>query len=180
MHFKPAAASKAIGCRQSAYLLAFVMFAAGSFGMLPAILDIAEYFRFLAPQPNGFVARWALLVLLVSFLQLAYAVYLVQLPDWTSVWVVTIFLLAVAGFYAMSLGLVFLASPTGWLLGSGGLQIADKMAEGKAALWCLCMIGISTVVAYFAGRLALYWQRIEMAIGGGGVKVLEKLREPRS
>jgi hypothetical protein len=169
MHFKPAAAPKAIGCRQSAYLLAFGIFAAGVFGVLPAIWDIADYFRFLAPQPNGFVARWALLILLISVLQVAYAVYLLQLPDWTSVWVVTIFLLAVAGVYAMSLGLIILASPTGWLLGSEGLQLADRLAGGKAALWCLSMIGISTMLAYFSGRLARHWHRTELTLRRAGL-----------
>jgi hypothetical protein len=169
MHFKPGAASKAIGCLQSAYLLAMGMFAAGVFGMFPAILDIADYVRFLAPQTNRFVARWALLMLLISFLQLAYAVYVVLLPDWTSVWVATIFLLAVAGFYAMSLSLVFLASPTGWLLGPHGLQIADRLSGGQAALWCLSMISISTMLAYFSGRLARHWQRTEFALRRAGL-----------
>jgi hypothetical protein len=169
MHFKPAARPKAIGCRQSAYLLAVGMFAAGAFGMLPALWDIADYVRFLAPQANAFVARWALLVLLVSCLQLAYAVYLVQLPDWTSVWVATVFLLTVAGAYAMSLSLVLLASPTGWLLGPRGLQISDRLAGGQAALWCLSMIGISTMLAYFSGRLTRHWQRTELALRRAGL-----------
>jgi hypothetical protein len=84
------------------------------------------------------------------------------LPDWTSVRVVTVMLLAVAAGYAMVLAVVVLSDPGGGLVGNRGLQFANKLADGRAALWCLCMISLSTLIAFFAGRLAVSWRRAEI------------------
>ena len=59
---------------------------------------------------------------------------------------------------------LLLSPPDGFLVGSGGLQLADKLAGGKAALWCLCMISLSTILAFFAGRLGTTWHRAELML----------------
>jgi hypothetical protein len=61
----------------------------------------------------------------------------------------------------MVLAIVLIADPSGWLVGHAGLQLADKLAGGKAALWCVCMVSLSTLLAFFAGRLAASWRRAE-------------------
>jgi hypothetical protein len=145
----------------AAYQLAGALAAAALFGVVPAVWDVVEFLR---TADSLFVARWALLVFFLGVVQLAYAVYLFQLPDWTSVWVVTLFSLALAAVYAAVLGLVLLSPPDGFLVGNSGLQLADKLAGGKAALWCLCMISLSTILAFFAGRLGASWHRAEMML----------------
>jgi hypothetical protein len=149
----------------AAYQLAGALVAVAVFSVAPAIWDIVEYVRIAESQ---FVARWALVVLLLSVVQLAYAVYLFQLPDWTTVWVVTIFSLCLAALYAGVLGLVLLSPADGFLIGNDCLQLADKLHGGKAALWCLCMVSTSVILAFFAGRLSGRWYRAEMMLRGAG------------
>jgi hypothetical protein len=42
------------------------------------------------------------------------------------------------------------------------LQLADKLAGNKAALWCLAMVSVSTILAFFAGRLSARWHKAEL------------------
>ena len=140
----------------AAYVLAGVLAVAALFSMAPAAWDVAEYIQF--PE-TAFVARWALVLFFLGIVQMAYAVYLFQLPDWTSVWVVTIYSLLSAGIYAALLGLVVISREDGVIV--SGLQLADKLAGGKAALWCLSMISLSVILAFFSGRLSLHWRKAE-------------------
>jgi hypothetical protein len=146
------------------YQLAAALVAAALFSIAPAIWDIVEYVQIPESQ---FVARWALVLLLLGAVQIAYTIYLVQLPDWTSVWVITIYLLFLAAIYAAVLGLVLISSESGLVVGT--LQLADKLAGGKAVLWCLCMVGVSTILAFFAGRLSARWHKTEMFIRHAGL-----------
>jgi hypothetical protein len=145
----------------AAYQLAAALAAAALFSIVPAVWDVVE---FLQVAESQFVARWALVLFFLGVVQLAYAVYLFQLPDWTTVWVVTLLSLALAATYAAVLGLVLLSPADGFLIGNHGLQLADKLAGGKAALWCLCMISLTTILAFFAGRLGAGWHKAEMML----------------
>jgi len=146
------------------YQLAAALVAAALFSVAPAIWDIVEYVQIPESQ---FVARWALVLLLLGAVQIAYTIYLLQLPDWTSVWVITVYLLFLAALYAAVLGLVLISSDSGLVVGA--LQLADKLAGGKAVLWCLCMVGISTILAFFAGRLSARWHKTEMFLRQTGL-----------
>ena len=76
-----------------------------------------------------FVARWALVLFFLGIVQLAYAVYLFQLPDWTTVWVVTVLLLLLAAGYAGVLGLV-LMSAGGRVAGRRPRPATGRQARG--------------------------------------------------
>jgi hypothetical protein len=151
------------------YWLAAGILGAAFFSLLPAVWDVVDYVRFRDAPGAVFVARWALLLLLLGGVQAAYGVYLMLLTDWTSVWVVTLMCLTMAGLYAMGLAVVLVSDPAGWLVGPGGLQLADKLPRGQAALWCICMISLSTVLAFFAGRLSFQWRRQEMVRRSAGI-----------
>jgi hypothetical protein len=142
------------------YQLAAALAAVALFSVAPAAWDVVEYLRS-EELDAPFVARWAFVLFFLGVVQLAYAVYLFQLPDWTSVWVVTVWLLVVAAGYAGALGLVLISEADGFLVGPHGLQLADKLAGGQAALWCLCMVSIATILAFFAGRMSVQWRRAE-------------------
>jgi hypothetical protein len=148
------------------YALAAGLIAAALFGLAPAIWDVVEYVQYYDLVESPHVARWALVLMLLGCVQVAYAVYLWQLPDWTSMWVVTLYSLALAGLYALMLGLVLISGEDGLLVGPRGLQLADKLAGGKAALWCLAMTSLSTILAFFAGRLSVQWRRAESLLRG--------------
>jgi len=142
--------------------LAAATMGAALFGAAPAIWELAERVQYLDAPGSSAPGRWTLLLLLIGSVEAAYGIYLVHMPDWTSVRVVTCLLLCVAALYAMGLAIVLIANPSGWLAGSGGLQLADKLTGGKAALWCLCMVSLSSILAFFAGRLSIRWQRAEI------------------
>jgi hypothetical protein len=148
----------------AAYQLAGAVILTALFSVAPAIWDVVEYAQF----PEGqFVARWALALFLLGLVQLAYAAFLVQLPDWSSVWVVTVYSLVLAAIYAAVLGLVLLSSEEGLVVRA--LQLSDKLAGGKAVLWCLSMVSVSTILAFFAGRLSARWHRTEGTLRGAGL-----------
>jgi hypothetical protein len=147
------------------YWLAAALVAAALFSVAPAVWDVVEFVQI---AESAFVARWALMLFFFGVVQLAYAVYLFQLPDWATVWVVTLFSLATAALYAGVLGLVLLSPADGFLVGPQGLQLADKLAGGKAALWCVCMVSVSTILAFFAGKLSTRWRQAELLLRGAG------------
>jgi hypothetical protein len=124
----------------------------GVFGAVPAVMEIAEYARSDGMIP---IARWAWLALLAAAVQIGYAVYAAQLPDWSTAWVVTLAGAALATFYAFLLGLTFVAGDSSIV---SLLELNDQAPQGKAARWCFAMLGILGVYAYFAGRSALRWR----------------------
>jgi hypothetical protein len=151
--------------RLAVYQLVAALVAAALFSVAPAVWDVIEYVQIPESQ---FVARWALVLLLLGGVQVAYALYLVQLPDWTTVWVVTIYSLVLAAIYAAVLGLVLISREQGLVVNA--LQLADKLEGGKAILWCLCMVSLSTILAFFAGRLSARWHKTEMLLRSSGLK----------
>ncbi len=171
---QPLAKPQAIGPDRhwlpAAYTLAAGLAAAALFGVAPAVWDAIDYVRSYDLVDSPHVARWALVTFLLGVVQVAYAAYLFQLPDWTSVWVVTLYSLALAGLYALMLGLVLISGDDGLLVGPQGLELSDKLAGGQAALWCLAMTCVSMILAFFAGRLSGQWRRAESLILGAGVQ----------
>jgi hypothetical protein len=156
-------ASRTLAVYQLAAALAIVAL----FSVAPAVWDVIEYLQ-TEDLDAPFVARWALVLFFLGVVQLAYAVYLFQLPDWTSVWVVTVWLLVLAFGYAGVLGVVLISQADGFLVGPHGLQLADKLAGGQAALWCLCMVSVATILAFFAGRMSVQWRRAERMLRVAG------------
>jgi hypothetical protein len=150
--------------RIAVYQLAAALIVAALFAVAPAVWDVIDYLRF----PDAvFVAHWAMALLLLCVIQLGYGVYLIQLPDWSSVWVVTLFSLAMAALYAMVLGLTLLSSTDGALVRL--LQLTDKVEGGKAALWSLCMASLFTLLAFFAGRMSVRWRKAERMLTRAGL-----------
>jgi hypothetical protein len=138
--------------RWTVYQLGAILILAAVFGAVPAVLDVIAHFQ--AIESPG-VSRWAWALLLASVIQLAYAVYLFQLPDWSSVWTVSIVLLVFATAYAMLLGLLMLADNQSQVVQF--LELADARAGHKATGWCLIMLSICSLLAYFCGRTGARW-----------------------
>lgn len=133
--------------------LATALLITGLIGIVPAIIDVVEHS--LSDTSEG-LSRWACGLLLVGLLQCAYAVYLVQLPDWSSVWVVTCFSLVIAASYAAMFGLTLLSSDQGHFVQI--LDLADRLRGGKATAWCLIMLSLMSLTSYFSGRVGTRWR----------------------
>lgn len=139
-----------------AYVMSLSLAAAALFGAAPAIWDVVQYSQ---AAEGAFVPRWALALMAIGIVQGAYAVYLAQLPDWTSGWVVTLVALALAALYAGMLGITLLASEESIFI--RGLDLAEVLPTGRAAMWCLCMTSIMATLTFFAGRMSLRWRQSE-------------------
>jgi len=121
--------------------------------MVPAGFEFAEPGR---QEVTFEPARWALLLVLLGSVQLAYAVYVGQLPDWSTVWVVSVVALAQATLYAGLLGLALVSRGENALVAL--LELTDQVADGRAAGWCFIMLCLSGLVSYWAGRLSIRWR----------------------
>lgn len=153
------------------YQLAAAVLAAAIFAMVPAVWDVVEYLRI---PDSPYIARWAFLLLMLGLVQIGYGVYLIQLPDWTTVWVITLYSLAMAAIYAMVFGLTLITSTDGTLVAA--LQLQDKVAGGQAALWSLCQASLYTLLAFFAGRMSVRWHRAELVLHSVGLSPSETMR----
>jgi hypothetical protein len=121
-------------------------------GVAPAVFDIVSHLR--VPDSPG-VAVWAYLSLWIAVIEISYAVYLAQLPDWSSLWVATMVTLVVSVAYAMLLGLTYLSRPDSWLARS--LDLSEYLAGGRAAGWCFIMLCLTSMMSYLSGRLSVRW-----------------------
>lgn len=122
-------------------------------GVAPAIWEIVDH---LGNEDSPGVAVWALGLLAIAGLQVAYAVFLMQIPDWSSVRVVALVLLAYAAGYALMLGVSAISSTGNGLVGF--LQLAEYHDDGRAAGWCFIMLCSTSLLTFFAGRLAVRWK----------------------
>lgn len=155
----PSAIEMEASTRLWAGQLAVGLLLAALFSCGPSAIDLVDYWR--NPEEQ-FVARWALFLLALGLLQSAFALYVWQLADWTSLWVLTIVSLAVASGFAMMLGVILVAGQESQLVAA--LQLQDRLIGNKAQLWCLCMIAVYTVLAFFAGRACTFWHRREQLL----------------
>jgi hypothetical protein len=96
------------------------------------------------------------MLLLLGALQGVYALYLIQLPDWSTVWVVSIVMLVLAAGYAMLLAVL--------ALGGGNTPLAtalelDEFADQRPELVCLILLALSGLLSYLLGRASYRWNK---------------------
>ena len=100
---------------------------------------------------------WAIAVVLSVMLQMAYVVYLFQIPDRSALRVIAALVLLHASAYAVVMALLLLSSPNNWALQQGGLAAA-RFTRGQEASWCLIMVLLYSVLSYLAWRIARRWR----------------------
>lgn len=144
----------------TAYWFGAALIFAAVVGVCPAALEFADHVRHL--ETSAGVSRWAYLLLLLAAMQIAYAVYVMQLPDWGTVWVATGFTLLVAAAYATLLGFLLLSSDVSQSVGF--LQLADGLRQ-KAVSWCFLMLSLSCLLTYIGGRAGAGWYRTHATVG---------------
>lgn len=140
--------------RWTAYYLALGVILVALINIAPAFYQGVQALRDEPAQP---FARWTYGALILGLIQMAYAVYLIQLPDWSSVWVVAVLSLVVTTLYAALVSVVLLGGNDSGLLQS--LQLAHGLRR-SAALWCLIMLIVSASLTYAAGRVGIRWHKI--------------------
>ena len=141
------------------YQIGAVVAAITLFSMWPAIVHLIGHF---GRETSIGVARWAQLVLLVAFMQLAYVAYMVLVPDRSTLRVVTIVSAIVTFGYAVVLG-ICCADALGWTLTtektSGGirfLELDEQVIRGRASAWCAAVLGLFGLATYLCGRASFF------------------------
>jgi len=134
------------------------------FSTYPAAMESFAHFRW--PDQSPGVDRWAQIVLLLGGVQLAYVLYLVQVPDWSTTWVVMMLTVVIAVMYATGLGMTALAGDDNGTLMLLGLD--DEHRDGYAAPWCFAMLILMCGLAYFFYRVSVRWHKTYLLAGPGG------------
>ncbi len=127
---------------QSARMLAWVAVATGLLATVPGVWALGE-----EPLP-----LWAVLSLAVAGVQLAFALWVLLLPDWLTTWVLmAVYALSGAGYAAVAVA-----------VGSGEssplatwLELAP--GEPQALGWSVAQLTLCVLITYGAGRLAARW-----------------------
>jgi hypothetical protein len=138
--------------RWTVYQLGTALILAAVFGMIPAFLNVAEQWQ-LINSPG--VACWALMLFFVGVLQIAYAAYLIQVPDWSTAWVISLVTLGLATLYAMLLGLILLGREDSQVIQF--LELVEHIHGNRAPGWCVIMLSLSCLLAYCSGRISVRW-----------------------
>lgn len=145
-------------------LLAVAMAVLALVGTLPIVLATPQP---LAEPPTNWLSGqvlepWALLVIVAAVLHLVYLIYLLQLPDYSCVRVVSLFLLVIATSYALVLGICMLA-PTGNRVVELLALDSNRFSSQQESLWCFLMMTLTGALSYLAGHAASRWRARLMA-----------------
>ena len=131
------------------------VFCTGIFNLIPAI-----YFWYFGGhiEIGASWPRWAYLQIFVAGLHFIYAIFLYQIPDWSTLRTIAIAMLV----FAMMYGLV----SSGLLIGGGHGTIANFLRLpsallNQAAIWCVAMLCLSTLISYLTGKESALWCRTE-------------------
>ena len=132
----------------------------GNLIFLFGVINMAPTFLFWNRWSEQILAptlpQWVYWQVFIAALCLVYAVFLIQIADWSALKSVSIVMLVVAmgyGLVTASLVLGGAQSPAARWLSLDG-QTLDR---GK--IWCATMLCIATLISYFGGRESSKWKR---------------------
>ena len=141
--------------RITVWQLAAALLAATLLSIGPSIWEIGDY---LSSDSGPAVALWAFFLLVLGVIQIGCLALLIQVPDWSSVWIVTIQSLVLAALYAALLGLTVITGGNSTLIDALDLDV--QYASGKAPMWCVCLAATYACLALFAGRFSAKWYKV--------------------
>jgi hypothetical protein len=141
--------------RRTARQLAFGLGLIAALSVAPAVILLPE--RGASTAFSGAPA-WVVVLLMIGIIQGAYATYLYQLPDWSSLRVTTIVTLGLSALYAMSLGMLWVNDEGGRL--ARWLNLEEGSGASGAARWCFILLCVTSLYSFAAGRVAARWRRI--------------------
>jgi hypothetical protein len=140
--------------RMTVYYLAAGLAGVAVVSVFPAVREVLLHF---ASENSPGIDLWAPIVILIAMIQLAYVVYVVQLPDWGSTRVLMVLSVIVAMFYAMVLGMSVMAQDDNPFVLCLGLTNEYALSQIKA--WCFLMLALMCTLAYFWARTTFLWHR---------------------
>ena len=106
---------------------------------------------------------WARIVVLMAVLQGVYIAWMLNHPDWASVWVVMLVFAIVASIYGTATAMV-LATPL-----EKPMLLGMEEVRHTATAWCGAVLSAMTLATYLCGRTSAKWRRIfELETAGKG------------
>ena len=102
--------------------------------------------------------RWTYIQIFIAALHIIYAIFVLQIGDWSSLKAVSIAMLvfgAAYGFVSAGLLLGGSESPITTFLGLKFTML------NTATIWCVSMLLLAIITCYVAGKEAINWQRID-------------------
>ena len=130
--------------RRTARGLAAGLACAAVLSLLPLVLTRHVDLRTAPP--------WALWIVILAVVQLVYAAWLANAPDWATVHVQMILSAAMTTIYAMAMTLVLLTPSTRTLI----LGLDEVRRLGAA--WCGLMVLIMAAATWYSGRTSTRWR----------------------
>lgn len=146
-----------------AFQLAGIILAVALFSMSPAAWETWDYLQ----APDVPLKKWALVLVVLGLVQIGYAIFIAQIPDWTSAWVVSLASLALAGGYGALLGIAVMSAEESGLISL--LQLNHEMADQKVTFWSIAMISATSLLSWYAGHMSAIWHRVETVVRQTGV-----------
>ncbi len=126
--------------------------------MFPALYFGYDWYQSLE---NSTLPRWIYLQIFLAAIHVLYAIFLFQIPDWSSLRAVSVALLVIAFLFGLT--------STSLLVGGGAGELAAFLGLTftmiqRATIWCVAMLCLSTLMSYLGGREAANWQRAEQLL----------------
>ena len=100
----------------------------------------------------GSAPAWSRIVLVITLVELAYVVWMVTVPDWSTVWTAMIVFALVAAVYGAALALTVMTPRT-----TSMLFDLDHQRDA-ARLWCVVATLLTSLMAYVAGTIGYRWR----------------------
>lgn len=102
--------------------------------------------------------RWIYLQIFIGAIYSIYAVFLMQINDWSALRSVSVAMLLIA----FTFGIV----STGLLIGSSfsSLLGIPYSLNRQAGIWCVAMLILATIMSYWAGKESANWRRAELLL----------------
>ena len=123
--------------------------------VIPAGFDLAQHLQ--SVHSPG-LSRWAILLFCGAALQLAYAAFVFQLRDWSTVWTSAALSFCLATTYVVFFTLLWMSQRPSVVLDS--LDLGGPLDHRKATGWCFIMLCLTGLFCYLSARSGARWYRI--------------------
>jgi flagellar motor component MotA len=91
--------------------------------------------------------------LAITLVELAYVVWMVTVPDWSTVWTAMIVFALVAAVYGAALALTVMTPRT-----TAMLFDLDENRDA-ARLWCASVVVVTSLMTYVTGTIGYKWRK---------------------
>ena len=130
-------------------------------GIINLLPFLVSWFQAVQTDDLFDLQRWMYLQVFLAGLHFVYAIFLLQVSDWSALRVIAVAMLSIAMLFAVIATGLLLGGNQGAIAGFLGLQ-GDLLRRG--VYWCVALLVMTTLFSYMAGREAANWKRSELLL----------------